>query len=101
MPKEAEARGKGDPATKAGARDEAIQTPSGNLAEKNGDDDTGYVSQNTDDRPMNNEAHVHVGKDGEPLSGEAARTAGIGALLNADTANPSGTGTGESGAVAA
>lgn len=71
------------------------------LLKKNGDDDTGYVSQNTDDRPMNNEAHVHVGKDGEPLSGEAARTAGIGALLNADTANPSGTGTGESGAVAA
>lgn len=100
MPKEAEVRGKGDPATKAGARDEAIQTPSSNLAKKNGDDGTGYVSQNTDDRPMNNEAHVYVGKDGDPLSGEAARTAG-GALLNVDTANPSGPDAKASGPMAA
>lgn len=73
------------------AQDEAIETPSSNH-----------------DRPMHNEANVqapdhaaYVGKDGEPLSDEAARTAGIGALLNADMANPSGTDTGEPGAVAA
>lgn len=89
-------------------QDEAIETPSSNLAKKNGDEDTGYVPQNTNDRPMHNEANVrapdhaaYVGKDGEPLSDEAARTAGIGALLNADMANPSGTDTGEPGTVAA
>ena len=71
--------------------------------------DAGYAPQNTDDRPMHNEAHVaqeqdrpvFVGEDGDALSNGAARTAGVGAVLNSDTANPSGTGTGESGAVAA
>ena len=70
--------------------------------------DAGYTPQNADDRPMHNEAHVqepdraiHVGKDGAPLSDEAARTAGIGAFLNADRANPSGTDAREPGAAAA
>lgn len=86
----------------------AALTASSAVAGQTQDEDTGYVPQSTDDRPMQNEAHVqepdraiYVGKDGEPLSDEAARTAGIGALLNADMANPSGTDTGESGAVAA
>lgn len=71
--------------------------------------DAGYAPQNTDDRPMHNEAHVaqeqdrpvFVWKDDDALSNGAARTAGVGAVLNSDTANPSGTGTGESGAAAA
>lgn len=86
----------------------AALTASSAVAGQTQDEDTGYVPENTDDRPMHNEAHVqepdraiYVGKDGEPLSDEAARTAGIGALLNADMANPSGTDTGEPGTVAA
>ncbi len=87
--------------------DDAVATPSSTLAKKNGDEDTGYVPQNTDNRPMHNEAHVqspdhspYVGKDGELLSEEAARTAGIGAILSADRVNPSETDRGDN-AVAA
>jgi hypothetical protein len=90
------------------AQDEAIETPSSNLAKKNGDEDTGYEPQNTDDRPMHNEAHVQepdrpvfVGEDGEALSDGAARTAGVGAVLSSDTANPSDSDRGDAGAVAA
>lgn len=87
--------------------DDAVATPSSTLAKKNGDEDTGYVPQNTDNRSMHNEAHVqspdhspYVGKDGELLSEEAARTAGIGAILSADRVNPSETDRGDN-AVAA
>lgn len=90
------------------AQDDALGTPSSTLAEKHGDGDTGYTPQNTDDRPMHNDANVqspdhspYVGKDGEPLSEDAARTAGIGAILSADNANPAGTDSGDANAVAA
>ena len=87
--------------------DEVTETPSSTAAKKHADDDTGYVPENTDARPMHNEANVqsperspYVAKDGEPLSDEAARTAGIGALLNADGANPSGADRGDAAAAA-
>ena len=103
----------GEPAAQTTAASAAVGagaalTTSNAAAEQAQSQDAGYTPQNADDRPMHNEAHVqepdraiHVGKDGEPLSDEAARTAGIGALLNADTANPSGTDAREPGAAAA
>ena len=103
----------GEPAAQTTAASTAVGagaalTTSNAAAEQAQSQDAGYTPQNADDRPMHNEAHVqepdraiHVGKDGEPLSDKAARTAGIGALLNADRANPSGTDAREPGAAAA
>ena len=86
--------------------DEA-ETPSSNLAKRNGDEDE-YVPQNTEDRPMHDETPVqqpdyspYVGRDGGPLPEDAARTAGAGAILLADMANPSGTDSADNNDIAA
>lgn len=86
----------------------AALTASSAVAGQTQDEDTGYVPENTDDRPMHNEAHVQspdrpvfVGEDGEALSDGAARTAGVGAVLSSDTASPSDSDRGDAGTVAA